>query len=106
MAINYLRKKYNNSKIIINYKAFIKNKTGFYYNDTKIQYPNSIRFISQPTIKNKYVYITDIDIFIFVDNFYLKLIDDMNKRKSPYSNVVRPNTTRLTGLHFIEYDAY
>ena len=105
-AINYLRKKYNKSKIIINYNAFIKNKTGFYYNDTKIQYPNSIRFISQPTIKNKYVYITDIDIFIFVENFYLNLIDDMKKRKSPYSNVVRPNTTRLTGLHFIEYDAY
>lgn len=105
-AINFLRKKYKNSKIIINYNAFIKNKTGFYYNETKIKYPNSIRYISQPTIKNKYVYLTDIDIFIFVENFYLKLINDMKKRKSRYSNVVRPNSIHLTGLHFTEYDAY
>ena len=68
--------------------------------------PHSIRFISQPTIKNKYVYITDIDIFVLVDNFYLSLINDMVKRKNKYSNIVRKNTTRLSGLHFTEYDAY
>jgi hypothetical protein len=105
-AINYLRKKYNYAKIIINYNVFIKNKTGIYYNDTRIKDANSVRFISQPFLKNKYVYITDIDLFILVDNFYLKLIDDMTKRKCPYSNIVRPNTSRLSGLHFTKYDAY
>jgi hypothetical protein len=105
-AINYLRKKYNYAKIIINYNVFIKNKTGIYYNDTRIKDANSVRFISQPFLKNKYVYITDIDLFILVDNFYLKLIDDMTKRKCPYSNIVRRNTNRLSGLHFTKYDAY
>lgn len=105
-AIDYLRKKYNYSKIIINYNTFIKNKTGIYYNNTKILHANSIRFITQPTIKNKYVYISDIDLFILVDNFYLNLIDDMTKRKNSYSNIVRSNSNFLTGLHFTEYDAY
>ena len=105
-AIDFLRKKYSHSKIIINYNAFIKNKTGIYFNNTRIKYANSIRFVSQPTIKNKYVYITDIDILIFVDNFYLYLIDDMIKRKNRYSNIVRPNSCHLSGLHFTEYDAY
>ena len=104
-ALDYLRKKYSYSKILIKYNFFIKNKTGAYYNDHRVRI-NSVRFISQPIIKNKYVYITDVDMFIFVENFYLNLIDDMNKRKSCYSNIVRPKTHQLTGLHFIEYDQY
>jgi len=69
-------------------------------------WPNSIRFIAQPTIKNKYIYITDIDILIFVDNFYLNLIDDMIRKRNNYSNLVRKRSHRLTGLHFSEYDSY
>ena len=53
----------------------------------------------------RYVYISDIDIITLVDNFYLFLINDMIKRNSSYSNIVRPNYNpkRLTGLHFFEY---
>ena len=47
-----------------------------------------------------------MDILVFVDNFYLNLIDDMIKRKSCYSNIVRFNSNHLTGLHFIYYDSY
>ena len=104
-ALNYLRKKYYYSKIVIKYNFFVQNETGYYYNGIKVN-PNSVRFISQPEIKNEFVYITDVDMFIFVDNFYLHLIDDMYRRKSCYSNIVRENTTQLTGLHFIKYDAY
>ena len=104
-AIRILRKKYPYSKILIKYNFFQQNKTGYYYNGNKVQV-NSVRFISEPKIKNDYVYITDIDMFIFVDNFYLHLIDDMNRRKSCYSNIVRPNSYQLSGLHFIKYNAY
>jgi hypothetical protein len=104
-AMQFLRKKYYYSKIKINYNFFIKNKTGTYYKNIKVR-TNSVRFISQPSIKNKYVYITDVDMFIFVDNFYLELIDDMIKRRTNYSNLVRPNSHFLTGLHFTLYDAY
>ena len=104
-ALKYLRKKYFYSKIKIDYNIFTKNKTGTFYKNYKI-WPNSIRFIVQPLIKNKYIYITDIDILIFTNNFYLELIDDLKRRKSKYSNIIRINSKRLTGLHFIEYDSY
>ena len=64
-ALNYLRKTYPYSKIKIDYDLFEKNTTGVYYKNYKVQ-PNSVRFISQPKIKDKYVYITDIDILIFI----------------------------------------
>ena len=104
-ALDYLREKYYYSKIKIKYNFFIKNKTGTYYNNIKLL-SNSVRFISEPTIKNKYVYMTDVDIFIFKDNFFINLIDDMKRKKNRYSNLVRPNSTHLTGLHFTEYEAY
>ena len=45
-------------------------------------------------------------MFILVDNFYLHLLDDMNRRNNNYSNIVRSNSEKLTGLHFTEYEAY
>ena len=104
-AINYLRKKYSSSKILIKYNFFKQNETGYFYNGIKVS-ANSVRFISQPTIKDEFVYISDVDMLIFVENFYLHLIDDIYRRRSCYSNVVRPNSSQLTGLHFIKYDAY
>ena len=106
-AIKYLRKKYYYSNIIIKYNFFIKNSTGTYYNNIKME-TWSVRFVSKPILKNKYVYITDIDIITLADNFYLNLINDMNKRRSCYSNMVRMihNPKRLTGLHFFEYNSY
>lgn len=104
-ALDFLRKKYSYSKIKINYNIFIKNKTGIFYKNIKL-HANSVRFVSEPTIKNKYVYITDVDIFIFTDNYFINLIDDMKRKNNKYSNLVRPNRKQLTGLHFTEYDAY
>ena len=103
-AIDYLKKKYKFSKILIKYNFFIKNSTGTFYKNIKVQ-TWSVRFISQPLIKNRYVYITDIDIVTLVDNFYLFLINDMIKRNSSYSNVVRRIFVpkHLSGLHFCEY---
>ena len=104
-ALDYIKRKYFYSKIIIKYNFFIKNNTGTFFNNLKV-WTNSVRFISQPKLKNKYVYITDIDMIILVDNFYLHLLDDMNRRNNKYSNIVRPNSYRLSGLHFTEYEAY
>ena len=104
-ALEYLRKQYPQSKIKIDYNIFIKNNSGTFYKNYKI-WSNSVRFIVQPYIKNKYVYITDIDILIFINNFYLELIDDLKRRKTKYSNIIRMNSQKLTGLHFIEYDSY
>ncbi|MBQ3444533.1 MAG: hypothetical protein IJG33_14970 [Selenomonadaceae bacterium] len=66
--------------------------------------PNSMRFIIEPTLKAKYVYIGDIDILLAEDvlNYWLKFMD---KHQSDFGNVVRPNNPdAITGLHFIPYD--
>ncbi|RYG98836.1 MAG: hypothetical protein EON58_05930 [Alphaproteobacteria bacterium] len=66
--------------------------------------PNSIRFINQPSIKSDYVYISDIDIVTLVPDIILKHLTHMAQIGLPFSNIVRPGTNRLTGLHFAEYD--
>lgn len=64
--------------------------------------PNSIRFLVQPTLKAKYVYIGDIDIFLLEDVLDYQL-QFMERHQSDFGNVLR-NPNQLTGLHFIPYD--
>lgn len=89
--IEYYKIKYND-------KIFFHN-TKFY---DKIM-PNSIRFITKPHYKTKYVYIGDVDILILEDIFNFH-INNIKKNKLDFSNHRRINTNNLTGLHFIEYD--
>lgn len=64
--------------------------------------PNSVRFLVQPTLKTKYVYIGDIDIFLLEDVLDYQL-NFMARHQSDFGNVLR-NPNQLTGLHFIPYD--
>ena len=65
---------------------------------------NAIRFIVQPKQRAKRVYIGDVDIMI------LENISDWHKpifeAGLPYSNMIRPNSKSLSGLHFSNYDDY
>lgn len=65
--------------------------------------PNSVRFLAQPTVKSKYVYIGDVDIFLLDSDILQYHLFFMEKHKSDFSNVLR-NENQLTGLHFIKYD--
>lgn len=62
---------------------------------------NSIRFIVEPELYRKYVYIGDIDILI-TENILDKHYHVFDKGLE-YSNLVREGTKRLTGLHFCKY---
>ena len=62
----------------------------------------TIRFITEPTIKDKYTYISDIDIISLDKNFYESHIKDMQEHNRTYSNIVRKGVARLSGLHFCE----
>lgn len=65
---------------------------------------NSLRFVETPLQKADYVYIGDVDIFILENVFNVhKAVFDANL---PYSNVIRPDSQKLTGLHFTKYDSY
>lgn len=56
----------------------------------------------------KYVYIGDIDMLICEEQPTLleSHIEHMNKTGLPFSNGIRKNSTRLTGLHFFETELY
>lgn len=66
--------------------------------------PHTARFVIEPTLKAKYVYIGDIDIFLMEDvlDYWLNF---MEKHQCDFGNILRPNAPdHLTGLHFIPYD--
>ena len=71
---------------------------------------NVVRFINEPSIKNDYVYISDIDIIMLQNNISELHISEMIKTGLNYSNIVRPyedkRLRKLTGLHFTKWDAY
>lgn len=67
--------------------------------------PNSVRFINQPHSRARYVYVGDIDIVILDENLFMSHLRFMERRRLRYSNSVRPDTLRMSGLHFSEFDA-
>jgi hypothetical protein len=68
--------------------------------------PNSVRFLEQPELQSKYTYISDIDILILQENITTIHVKHMKKTDLPYSNVLRPGSERLTGLHFTKTTAH
>ncbi|MFM2010397.1 MAG: hypothetical protein RLZZ479_788 [Bacteroidota bacterium] len=74
--------------------------------------PNLSRFIIEPTVKSKYIYISDIDIICLQKDLLSLHVKDMEKTGLPYSNIVRKvadenqQYRRLTGLHFSLWDNY
>lgn len=67
-------------------------------------YPPAMRrFLIEPSRRRDYVYIGDVDIFVLEDirPFHLAT---MNRLGLHHSNVVRPKSRRLTGLHFSQWE--
>ena len=104
-AIEYLREYYIHSKILIRYNMYKAFKNNAILNKKKVK-KNSIRFLIEPTIKNEFVFIGDIDIVYLIENYYDNYLIDMFNRTSCYSNIVRPNTnnSRLSGVHFSKWN--
>lgn len=65
--------------------------------------PNTIRFVTEPSLKADYVYIGDADIFI-TEEVTTQHLENIRKNDLDFSNAVRRGKKRLTGLHFIEYE--
>jgi hypothetical protein len=66
----------------------------------------SLRFLMTPETLSEYVYIGDVDFLILEGNITDIHLANSIKLGLPYSNVVRPGTRRLSGLHFTRRDAY
>lgn len=92
--------------VIERYRAeftFLKRKFGSRFrvveSDFKVSIPASVRFLDFPRFETKWCYFTDVDIFITDDVAKLH-IDKVTESGLAFSNVIRPGTKRLTGLHF------
>jgi len=68
--------------------------------------PNSVRFLEQPQLRADYTYIGDIDILILDNDLTQAHLTHMAETGLPYSNILRPQGERLTGLHFTRTDAH
>lgn len=62
------------------------------------------RWLIEPMLRSKYLYISDIDIIV-LQNIMALHLGKMKEWGLPYSNMVRTGTKRMTGLHFTEHDA-
>ena len=100
-AIEKLKKMHPECKILIKYNFYKKTSRRLaIYNGLKM-WSNSVRFVSEPEIKNTYTYISDIDMMILMKNFYNYHINIMNQYGTIYSNWNRDVDRRcITGLHF------
>lgn len=65
-----------------------------------------IRFLDEPWLRSDYTYIGDIDIITMDSNIISIHEELMKKQELPYSNIVRPNTERLTGCMFVDHNKY
>jgi len=102
-CLSYIKLKYPKSKIKIKKVSFGNvNLSDGIYNVC----PNVVRFITTPELVNDYVYITDIDIITLQNNFTEIHVKDMEKNGLNYSNIVRQNTKKLSGLHFSKWSSY
>lgn len=101
-CLEYLKENYKNSKILIrnaNFNYFIIENKKY-----KI-IPNIVRFLETPQIKNSFVYLCDIDIITLQKDIQKIHTDYILNNKIDYSNIVRPNSNRLSGLHFTKWDS-
>jgi hypothetical protein len=106
-SLEYLSKLYPD-KFLIRKINLVKIKLD---NKTYKVIPHTLRFITTPIIKTKYVYISDIDIISLENEICYQHLNHMKVENIPYSNIVRPYTEdrehrRLTGLHFTPYENY
>ena len=72
----------------------------------KTKTSNTFRFLEHPVITATYTYLADTDIFLtesVVDPLRLKQMEYWN---IPYSNIIRPNQLRLTGVMLLRTDEF
>lgn len=62
------------------------------------------RFFEHPTVHAKYTWIGDIDVML-LENVIPKQLKSWT-HGLPYNNFRRPNSERLTGVHFVETERY
>lgn len=104
--LNIIKNAFPDNKVKIDYNAFTEiNNTFAQIHDRKVRY-GTLRWITQPTLKDEYVYIGDIDI-ITLEAFTKWHIDKMKSWDGDYDNIIRSNNAqKMSGLHFAKYNSF
>jgi hypothetical protein len=89
--------------LILYYQEHYKNRVLFSEIKQKNIVPNSLRFLIQPNLTAKYIYIGDIDI-LMTDEILQPHLKNINDNNLDFSNIKRKGLLNLSGLHFIEYE--
>jgi len=104
-ALSWLKQYFMNRKRMSNNSICIRNYASNHMARTRTT--NTWRFLEVPKVHATYTYIADIDIFltesILINNSRIK---QMEYFSAPYSNIIRPNTKRLTGLMLVDTKHY
>jgi len=63
------------------------------------------RYFEVPEVRGRFTYIIDVDIMLLEDvlPYYLPNWPD---KAIPYNNAIRKNSTRMSGVHFVETERY
>jgi len=65
----------------------------------------TVRFVTEPATPAAFVYLCDVDLLVLERGIASAHRRNMRRTGAPYSNIVRPGTRRLTGLHFCRREA-
>jgi len=91
-------------KKLANLQRIIKKETSVIFGDftDKSVIPNTIRFVNYPYMKNKYTYITDVDLIITKEMYEKAIKNNIDNLKSGFFNILRDSGPKLSGMHFVE----
>jgi hypothetical protein len=64
------------------------------------------RFLNPPSVELAYTYIGDVDVLVLDGDIEQVHIRHCEQLRLPYSNVIRPGSQRLSGLHFVRTRPY
>lgn len=102
-AIRYLRKQLSERIHVRQYHSIF---TGWEKAHLHGLQPNTIRWLEAPSLTSKYTYIGDVDILVCETDIVRPHVHHMAVLGLPYSNIRRLGRPNLTGLHFVNTDAW
>ena len=76
-----------------------------FQNEKNHHHPSVYRYFEVPEVRGRFTYIIDVDIMLLEDvlPYYLSNWPD---KAIPYNNAIRKNSTRMSGVHFVETERY
>lgn len=76
-----------------------------FQNQKNHHHPSVYRYFEVPEVRGKYTYIIDVDIML-LENVLPPYLSNWPDKSLPYNNAIRKNSTRMSGVHFVDTERY